>query len=87
MCPVWVNGRFLDESANQKVAKWKPAADKEKSLWGICQCGEQICDGDAVGMRSDHELVVCYMCWMAGEIPNLHLDCAGLRLPGVTLSN
>jgi hypothetical protein len=85
MSPVWVNQKILDTS-QPKAKAWSPAAPKEKTLWGICQCGEPICEGDSVGMYGEHERVVCYTCWLTGEHPEMHLDCAGLRFPDVTLT-
>jgi hypothetical protein len=83
---VWVNSKWLT-SDNTKTEKWKPESGKDKALWGLCACGETIYEGDAVGMRGDHVQVVCYACWLEGKILEAHLDCVGLRLPGVTLSN
>ena len=84
--PVWVNGKFRN-TENKKAEKWIPAPQKEKVLWGLCRsCGGAICEGDSVGMVADHDKVVCYDCWLAGALPEGHLDCAGLRLPGETLS-
>jgi hypothetical protein len=85
MSRVWVNNKFFT-SDNKKAEKWKPAAQQEKVFWGLCGCGEIIHEGDAVGMYGDHLIVVCYACWLTGRTPNLHLDCAGLKLPGLTLS-
>jgi hypothetical protein len=84
--PIWVNGRFLVESENRKIKKWKPEPSKEKALWGICRCGEPIYEGNAVGMVAEHELVVCYTCWLVSDVEEMHLDCAGLKLPDATLS-
>lgn len=86
MSPTWVNGRFLDESPNKKIEKWKPVPPKEKKLWGTCSCGELIYEGDSVGMVADHERVVCYSCWLGGALPNGHVDCAGLKFPDATFS-
>lgn len=82
---VWVNSKWLT-SDNPKAEKYKPAATKEKVLWGLCRCGEQICEGDAVGMVGDHTHVVCYSCFATDDFPDHHLDCAGLRFPDETLS-
>jgi len=82
--PVWVNGKFLN-TENKKAEKWSPEPQKEKVLYGLCPCGEQICEGDSVGMVADHEQVCCYTCWLAGALPNGHLDCCNLKLPEITL--
>lgn len=85
MSRVWVNSKWLT-SDNKKAEKWKPSPGQEKKLWGLCICGEQICEGDAVGMEGDHVQVVCYSCWLAGAIVDGHLDCCNLRFPDETLS-
>lgn len=85
MSRVWVNSKWLT-SDNKKAEKWKPSPVQENKFWGLCDCGEKIYEGDAVGMVADHEVVVCYVCLLAGEIPDIHLDCAGLRFPDETLS-
>lgn len=85
MSPVWVNGKFLNTS-QPKAKNWTPAAPKEKVLYGLCPCGEVICEGDSVGMYGNHERVVCYQCWLTGEFIEFHLDCAGLKFPDHTLS-
>lgn len=82
---VWVNSKWLT-SDNKKIEKWKPAAAKDKVLWGSCSCGAAIYEGDAVGMEGDHTQVVCFDCWRAGALPEGHLDCCNLRLPDATLS-
>jgi hypothetical protein len=81
---VWSGGRFLDASPNKKADKWKPNPVPAKVLWGLCECGESIYEGDAVWMRGDHEQVACFEC---GDriVEKGHLDCAGLKLPGITL--
>lgn len=83
---MWVNGIFLDESPNRKIEKWKPDPPKEKVLWGSCECGKDIYEGDSVGMVADHKCVVCYSCWLASDFEDMHLDAAGLKLPDATLS-
>ena len=85
MSPVWVNGKMLDTS-QPKAEKWSPIPRQDKVLWGLCKCGEVIYEGDSVGMKGDHQCVVCYTCWMTGEFPDTHADCAGLKLPDATLS-
>jgi hypothetical protein len=85
MSPAWVNGRFLEEGPNKKIEKWKPAPEPEKILWGACQCGQDIYEGESVGMHGEHKRVVCHACWMTGNFEGYHLDCAGLILPGVAL--
>lgn len=85
MSKVWVNSKWLT-SDNPKAEKWKRAAEKGKVLYGMCPCGEEIFEGDAVGMYGDHEQIVCYSCWLAGALPDGHLDAAGLQLPNETLS-
>jgi len=81
---VWVNGKLLD-TAQPKAKKWIPAPPKEKVLWGLCPtCGGVICEGDTVAMYGDHAIVACIGCF--DTIPNAHVDCAGLRFPGETLS-
>lgn len=82
---VWVNSRFLT-SDSKKAEAWTPAAKKEKVFYGLCPCGEQICEGDSVGMYGEHERLVCYACWLTGEHTDMHLDCCGLRFPDPTLS-
>lgn len=88
MCRVWVNSKWLT-SDNLKLEKKKdkPSPLKRKVLWGLCPCAEPIYEGDSVGMRGDHEAVVCYVCWVEGKLQDSHLDCAGLKLPEATLSN
>lgn len=85
MARVWVNSKWLT-SDNKKAEKWKPAPGQEKKLWGICPCGVIIYEGDSVGMIGDHWKVVCHTCFISGELPESHLDCAGLRFPDETLS-
>lgn len=64
MARVWVNSKWLT-SDNKKAEKWKPSPVQEKKFWGLCNCGEKIYEGDAVGMVADHEVVVCYACLLA----------------------
>ena len=85
MGQVWVNSRLLDTS-QPKAAKWNPAPAKERVIWGLCACGEVIREGDSVGMWGEHVKVICYACWMTGEYPEYHCDCAGLKFPDATLS-
>ena len=85
MGQVWVNGRFFT-SENAKSGKWKPTAEQEKKFYCKCGCGEDIFEGDPVGMIADHVTVVCYSCWLAGVLSNCHLDCCMLQLPDATLS-
>lgn len=83
---VWVNGKILN-SSHPKADKWKPEPPKEKTLWGLCACGEVIHDGDTVGMRADHKFVICYQCCLSEKFTeDMHIDCAGLRFPDATLS-
>jgi hypothetical protein len=79
---VYADGKVLDTS-QPKAAKWKPAEPKPRELWGLCPCGAVILVGDSVWMYGDHDRVVCLDC--QDKLPEGHLDCAGLILPGVAL--
>jgi hypothetical protein len=42
MSPVWVNGKFLDETPSKKIEKWKPVP-QELKVWRACpECGQNI---------------------------------------------
>lgn len=88
MSKVWVNGKFFT-SDNPKLKKMKhvPVPPQEKVLYSTCVCGEAIYEDDWVGMKGDHEYVVCLSCWRAGVLPIGHVDVCGLRFPELTLSN
>ena len=79
----WIGN--IPTGPNKKVEGWKPAPKPEKIPFGLCCCGEMICEGDSVGMIADHEQVVCYTCWLAGALPLGHLDSCALKFPGVVL--
>lgn len=84
MSKVWVNGKFFT-SENKKSEGWTPPPNPEKILWGLCpSCGAVICEGDTVAMLGDHDKVACIACF--DTIPGAHVDCVGLRLPDLTLS-
>ncbi len=83
---TWVNGKFLSEEINRKALGWKPPVEPGKVLWGMCPCGARIYEGDTVWMQGDHKIVVCFDCrHRFADGDDNHLDCAGMRLPGLGL--
>jgi hypothetical protein len=64
MSPVWVNGKFLDETPSKKIEKWKPAAEQEKRVWEACpDCGLAIYEMDSYWCMGDNFACVWGGCW------------------------
>jgi hypothetical protein len=64
MSPVWVNGKFLDETPSKKIEKWKPTAKEERTVWSTCaDCGQDIYKLDSCWPMPDKTVCVWGGCW------------------------
>ena len=65
---------------------YHPPTQTPIELYGTCECGRSIYEGDPVYMVGDHEQIVCFYCRHRLGDQISHMDCAGLRFPDDVLA-
>lgn len=88
MSPVWVNGKFLDESSAKKTEKWKASPKAEAKVWSTCaDCGQDIYETESYWPLADRFVCVWGGCWKVYYEQGLGFHApAGLDF-GVALEN